>query len=43
MTKFQKSIAHKLIKETRLLTWEQLCERMAVEMAIVLLKMKELL
>jgi hypothetical protein len=40
MTKYQRKIALKLVKETEALTWEEVCERIAVEFAIAILKMK---
>jgi len=41
MTKYQKSIAKKILKDTKRMTWEQICERMAIELCIVTMKMKE--
>jgi hypothetical protein len=40
MTEFQKQILAQVCKECRGLTWEQICERMAIELAFAVHKMK---
>jgi hypothetical protein len=40
MTKFQRKIALKLVRETKTLTWEEVCERIAIEFSIAILKMQ---